>query len=210
MIAENSLKKKKEKKGKRQKSKCFSFVEKTHSNWAKVGFSRKFPNGEIVIASRGNCRLLQGFSNNIYFCKGSWRNLFPQTTPSREAVTPLLICMVTRMFLETFGIGIGFGSLGRGVRSSSYALPQYIAFIPLQCGKCVFNFQWTKIWFPVLPCFHHIFPKHTPFPPSPPLIFSFNLLIFYKNKPFYKGKVRGNEGKHKHIAKVRISQNKNT
>jgi len=42
------------------------------------------------------------------------------------------------------------------------------------------------------------------------LMFTFNLLICYKNKPFYKGKVKGNEGKHKHIAKVRISQNKPT
>lgn len=60
----------------RLKSKCFSFVEKTLSYGVKVGSSRKFPNGKIVIVSRGNCKKLQGFRKNIYFCKGSFRKLF--------------------------------------------------------------------------------------------------------------------------------------
>lgn len=76
MIAEPS------EKNKGLKSKCFSFVEKTHSNWTKVGFSRKFPNGEIVIMSRGNWKLLLGFSKNIYFCKGSCWNLFHKRPPT--------------------------------------------------------------------------------------------------------------------------------
>lgn len=68
------------------------------------------------------------------------------------------------MFLLILGIGAGFGSLQKGACSSHYILPQHIAFISLQWAKRVFNFQSTKVWFLVLPCFHHIFSKTTFFP----------------------------------------------
>lgn len=91
----------------RLKSKCFSFVEKTHSNWAKEGFSRKFPNGEIVIVSRGNCKLLQGFSKNIYLWKGSCRNLFHKRPPT-EVHSPLPSSLWgSEHFSRLLGLGLG-------------------------------------------------------------------------------------------------------
>lgn len=117
--------------------------------------------------------------------------------------------MRIRTFLETFGVGAGLGAFGE--ECAVLTLPYHnilhldhfnVESVSLISSEQRFGFQFGLVFTIYFPntLFFFFFS----------LMFTFNLLICYKNKPFYKGKVKGNEGKHKHIAKVRISQNKPT
>lgn len=167
-----------------------------------MGSSRKFPNGEIVIVSGGNCKKLQGFRKNIYFCKGFAGN-FSINDPNRGTLTFLLIPAGIGTFIETFGMGVGLEAFGGecAVPTMLYHNLYHlnVESVSLISSEQRFGFQFCLVF--------TMYFSNTLFCS---LMFTFSLLICYKTKPFYKGKVKGNEGKRKHIAEVRISQNKPT
>lgn len=128
---------------------------------------------------------------------------FSINDPNRGTLTFLLIPAGIGTFIETFGMGVGLEAFGGecAVPTMLYHNLYHlnVESVSLISSEQRFGFQFCLVF--------TMYFSNTLFCS---LMFTFSLLICYKTKPFYKGKVKGNEGKRKHIAKVRISQNKPT